>query len=183
MILKKKLWKQLTVIIVVCALVVGTTGTNVAFAANNQKDNVTATIANLSENVDGKATNEGSIIENIKPEERTPELDKILKECKEIETDDKSSKEIKRGQMVSVQSVLENYNTMIAILSNGDLYCWGDNEYGQVGNGTIENQLIPYKVLFKNSSNDKEESNTKFTLDDSVSGTLGETTKISGLVY
>jgi len=32
-------------------------------------------------------------------------------------------------------------------LSNGDLYCWGSNEYGQVGNGTTKEQLTPVKIL------------------------------------
>ncbi len=34
-----------------------------------------------------------------------------------------------------------------AITTNGDLYCWGKNWYGEVGNGTTENQLSPVKVL------------------------------------
>ncbi len=33
------------------------------------------------------------------------------------------------------------------ITTNGDLYCWGDNEYGQVGNGTTTKQRTPIKVL------------------------------------
>ena len=31
--------------------------------------------------------------------------------------------------------------------TNGELYCWGDNEYGKVGNGTRDTQLTPVKVL------------------------------------
>ncbi|MCM1258150.1 MAG: leucine-rich repeat protein [Roseburia sp.] len=34
-----------------------------------------------------------------------------------------------------------------AITSNGDLYCWGTNDDGQVGNGTTEIQLTPVKIL------------------------------------
>ena len=34
-----------------------------------------------------------------------------------------------------------------AITANGDLYCWGLNSYGQVGNGTTVNQLTPLKIL------------------------------------
>ncbi len=34
-----------------------------------------------------------------------------------------------------------------AVTTNGDLYCWGDNEYGEVGNGTTEKQRSPVKVL------------------------------------
>ena len=31
--------------------------------------------------------------------------------------------------------------------TNGELYCWGDNEYGKVGNGTRDTQLTPVKIL------------------------------------
>ena len=34
-----------------------------------------------------------------------------------------------------------------AIKENGDLYMWGDNGYGQLGNGTTEDQLKPVKVM------------------------------------
>ena len=34
-----------------------------------------------------------------------------------------------------------------AIMKNGDLYCWGNNKYGQVGNGSTEHQTVPVKVL------------------------------------
>ncbi len=41
-----------------------------------------------------------------------------------------------------------DFATMAAIKSNGDLYCWGRNPYGQVGNGSsAENQRMPVKVL------------------------------------
>ena len=34
-----------------------------------------------------------------------------------------------------------------AVMENGDLYCWGSNYYGQVGNGTTKKQNTPIKVL------------------------------------
>ena len=34
-----------------------------------------------------------------------------------------------------------------AISTTGDLYCWGNNICGNVGNGTTDNQLTPVKVL------------------------------------
>ena len=34
-----------------------------------------------------------------------------------------------------------------AILFNGDLYSWGENAYGKLGNGTTKNQYIPVKIL------------------------------------
>ncbi len=33
-----------------------------------------------------------------------------------------------------------------SIAGNGELYCWGDNTYGQVGNGTTLDQTIPQKI-------------------------------------
>ncbi len=143
MILKKKIWKQIIAVIMACALITGTSGSNTALAAGNKK-NITAT--NLPVKVSGKTTKESSIAGNIKPEERTPELDRILNECEEIQTDG-ISKEIRKGQMMSVESISGNYYTKAAITENGDLYCWGYNRYGQVGNGTTENQLTPVKVL------------------------------------
>ncbi len=34
-----------------------------------------------------------------------------------------------------------------AVMENGDLYCWGDNDSGEVGNGSKKDQLTPVKVL------------------------------------
>lgn len=42
---------------------------------------------------------------------------------------------------------LYNWGTTAAISYSGDLYCWGDNRYGQVGNGNTDNQHKPVKIL------------------------------------
>lgn len=34
-----------------------------------------------------------------------------------------------------------------AIMENGELYSWGYNKYGQIGNGSTEKQLTPVKIL------------------------------------
>jgi len=47
----------------------------------------------------------------------------------------------------SVSANSSNPSFMSAITEEGDLYCWGDNGYGQVGNGTKKDQLVPVKVL------------------------------------
>ncbi len=144
MMLKRKLWKQITAIVMACAVATGTAGTNTALAAGNNKN---ITITNKPVKVNSKTAKESSIAENIKPEERTPELDMILEECEEIKTDG-TSREIRKGQMVSVSSISDSDYTRIAIMENGDLYCWGYNYYGQIGNGnSSNNQLTPFKVL------------------------------------
>jgi alpha-tubulin suppressor-like RCC1 family protein len=38
-----------------------------------------------------------------------------------------------------------DYHTC-ALLANGSLWCWGQNTYGQVGNGTLTNQLFAVQV-------------------------------------
>ena len=48
---------------------------------------------------------------------------------------------------VKIKSFYSNGKTSVAISEEGNLYCWGYNEYGQVGNKTIDNQLTPVKVL------------------------------------
>lgn len=53
----------------------------------------------------------------------------------------------------NVKEILDNYYTTIAITVTGDLYCWGYNEYGIVGNGTREEQKTPYKVSFPTEDN------------------------------
>lgn len=46
-----------------------------------------------------------------------------------------------------VKDVYLGYTRSAALTDNGDLYCWGFNEYGQVGNGTKEIQSKPVKIL------------------------------------
>lgn len=132
MILKKKIWKQIIAAIMACALITGTAGSNTTLAASNKK-NITA--ASLTVKVSGKTAKERNIAGNIKPEEKTPDLDKMLDECEEIQTDTttgETTREIRKGQTISVESI-SGSDTKMAIMSNGDLYCWGDNVYGQVG--------------------------------------------------
>jgi alpha-tubulin suppressor-like RCC1 family protein len=35
------------------------------------------------------------------------------------------------------------FNSTCAIKSNGTLWCWGDNSYGQLGNGSTDASLVP----------------------------------------
>lgn len=42
--------------------------------------------------------------------------------------------------------VSANYNTTCAVKSNGQLFCWGSNMYGQVGDGTIISKTQPVSI-------------------------------------
>jgi len=53
-------------------------------------------------------------------------------------------------------NVYENSYTFIALDSNGDLWGWGWNHYGQVGNGTKSNQLTPIQITGSNSTINSE---------------------------
>ena len=45
-----------------------------------------------------------------------------------------------------LQVVAGDYHS-VALASNGEVYAWGYNEYGQLGNNTTSDSLIPVKVL------------------------------------
>lgn len=74
------------------------------------------------------------------------------------------------GQLEPV-IILENVKSVLlgdgqhnaAVTTNGDLYCWGRNSFGQVGNGTTENQSTPVKVL---------ENVTSFSLNENQSAAV-----------
>ena len=48
---------------------------------------------------------------------------------------------------VEISEIVFSGNTSAAIAENGDLYMWGRNDYGQVGDGTTENRSKAVKVL------------------------------------
>ncbi|MGM9641177.1 MAG: S-layer homology domain-containing protein, partial [Faecousia sp.] len=56
------------------------------------------------------------------------------------------------GGAVMFKSVIAGISRTAAIANNGDLYVWGSNYYGQVGNGTTNEQITPIKVLSNVSS-------------------------------
>ena len=48
---------------------------------------------------------------------------------------------------VKIKTFYLNGSVSAALTVNGDLYCWGKNDCGQVGNGSTEYQYTPVKVL------------------------------------
>ncbi len=46
----------------------------------------------------------------------------------------------------TVKSISANYSYACAIASNDKAYCWGQNNYGQLGNGTTTNSATPVAV-------------------------------------
>ena len=49
--------------------------------------------------------------------------------------------------MENVAAVSTGGTNTAAITTGGDLYCWGTNDWGQIGNGTLAQQVTPVKVL------------------------------------
>lgn len=47
----------------------------------------------------------------------------------------------------SVRQISVNATHNCSITTNNDLYCWGDNRYGQLGNGTFIYSKIPIKIM------------------------------------
>ena len=61
---------------------------------------------------------------------------------------------------VKIKTFYPSGSVSAALTVNGDLYCWGKNDYGQVGNGVTADQYTPVKVL----ENVKEFYSDGFTL-------------------
>ena len=48
--------------------------------------------------------------------------------------------------LTSVQAVAAGASSTCALMSTGGVRCWGDNTYGQLGDGTTTSRLIPPPV-------------------------------------
>lgn len=64
------------------------------------------------------------------------------------------------AQEACVEAVDLGENHSGAFTTEGDLYCWGRNEHGQVGNGTTQDQYTPAKVLEDVKELSTERNNT-----------------------
>lgn len=54
--------------------------------------------------------------------------------------------------LINAQSLSLGYEHSAAITESGDLYMWGSNEYGQLGNGTTTDSDTPIKIMSNVSS-------------------------------
>lgn len=52
-----------------------------------------------------------------------------------------------RGLSDRVSFIDSFFNTTCALTTNGEIWCWGNNNIGQLGNDTTENSPIPVKVI------------------------------------
>ena len=46
-----------------------------------------------------------------------------------------------------IKNLTAGYYHTCALMQNGDTYCWGLNQYGEVGDGTTTRRNIPTKTL------------------------------------
>lgn len=52
-----------------------------------------------------------------------------------------------KGLPTTAIAISANYSYTCALLSSGEVWCWGSNSSGQLGNGTTESSAIPVKVI------------------------------------
>jgi alpha-tubulin suppressor-like RCC1 family protein len=90
------------------------------------------------------------------PEEEAPNANKVSKTAKEKiqienldEASDKHSNKIDMSEFVEVITLNNtgDFHHSLALKSDGTVWAWGDNNYGQLGNGTYNSSDVPVKVL------------------------------------
>ena len=63
---------------------------------------------------------------------------------------------IEIGDGKEVKEVYADYGSFAALTTDGELYMWGKNEYGQLGDGSTADKNTPNKVDFSNGAKVKE---------------------------
>jgi len=54
---------------------------------------------------------------------------------------------VKINGLANVTAVAMGYNHALAMTSDGTVWAWGNNSYGQLGNGTTTNSSTPVRSL------------------------------------
>ena len=62
-------------------------------------------------------------------------------------TNDSSAPVSVQGLTSTVEALTTGNRNSCVLLGNGELKCWGDNTYGQIGDGTDTNRSLPVSVL------------------------------------
>jgi len=62
-------------------------------------------------------------------------------------TDDSSQPQLVLGLASDVVEISAGYSHSCAVTAAGTLMCWGLNEYGQLGNGSVDNSPVPVPVV------------------------------------
>jgi LPXTG-motif cell wall-anchored protein len=62
-------------------------------------------------------------------------------------TNDSNTPVSVQGLTSAVEALTGGWRNSCVLLSNGEIKCWGDNTYGQIGDGTNTNRSLPVSVL------------------------------------
>lgn len=60
-------------------------------------------------------------------------------------------------ETVTFTSISIGNNSICGVGTNKHVYCWGNNQYGQIGNGTNTNALVPTQIVMADSSAESED--------------------------
>jgi len=88
------------------------------------------------------------VVPDVSPDEGISQVDIV--DVAEVQNYDFLDEEIV-GQEYEFISVVTGDSHSCALETSGQVYCWGWNKYGQVGNGSFEKEWVPVEVLWMHS--------------------------------
>jgi len=54
---------------------------------------------------------------------------------------------VKVTSSLTFTSLARGYFHFCATATNGGVYCWGNNQFGQLGDGTTQTRMVPTRVV------------------------------------